>query len=144
MSFDIREHIINQPMKTQDIATPFWSKKDEDGNELVNGHIAFQDVPGSELQPLQLALAKQPTQLFAAMLCKALINKDTGQRLFQDTDRDFVAGLGSSILQTLIDPLQTFLGLNTDAVEEAKKNFLATLGSDIGIPSLNGSQTSQS
>lgn len=141
MTFDIREHIINQPMKTEDVPTPFWSKKDEEGNELVDGHIAFQDVPGAELQPLQLALAKQPTQLFAAMLCKALVNKDTGQRIFQDTDRDFVAGLGSSILQTLIDPLQKFLGLNTEAVEEAKKNFLATFGNDIGTPSPNGSHT---
>lgn len=139
MSFNIRAHIISQPMKTQDIATPFWSAKDEQGNELVDGHIAFQDVPGDELQPLQIALAKQPTQLFAAILCKSLINKDTGERLFSDTDRDVVAKLGGSIQMHLIDPLQAFLGLNTNAIEEAKKNLLAMLANATGTPSPNGS-----
>lgn len=130
--FDLRTHILNQPLKTQDIPTPFWSQKDENGVELVDGHIAMQDVPGDQLQALQGLLKQEPIKLLAALICASFINKETGARIFQDTDRDMVAGFGSSVLMPIMDPLQAFLGLNTEAVEQAKKNLLTSLVSGGG------------
>lgn len=138
---DFRSHILNSKPKTESISTPFWSKTDENGAELVDGHIGLQDIPGDELGPLQMAMEKEPFKAMASIACKSLINTDTGERIFSDADRDTVAHLGSSILLPLYMQLQSFLGLDPNAVEKAKKNLEQTLSGAGGSSSANGHST---
>lgn len=131
---DIRSLILNQPLKREDLPTPFWSQKDENGNEQVDGHIAMCDIPASELEPLQKALAQEPLKLSAAATCRALINKDTGERLFSDTDRDALLQRGTSELFPLFKDVAIFLGLNVD-MDTLKKTLEQTLNGSGGTVS---------
>lgn len=114
----LREMAINTPRKQEDIATPFWPG--------TNGHVAIVDVPTDEITELRKALIeeqKDPAAFTAALLCRALINKWTGEQMFQDTDRDTVKKMGSSITNPIAAQLTKFLGLEAKtAIEEAKKN----------------------
>lgn len=115
----LREAALNTPRKQEALATPFWPGTD--------GHVALLDVATDEITELRQSLMegdrKDPAAFTAALLCRALINKETGERLFQDADRDAVKKMGSSITNPIAKQLTQFLGLDTKAaVEDAKKN----------------------
>lgn len=134
---DLRTIIFQRKLKTEDIATPFWSQKDEQGNELVDGFIQLQDIPADELTPMQIALKSTPALLMPAIAVRCLIDKRTGERIFTDTDRDALAARGSSELLPVFERIQEFLGMNnSQIVAEIKKNLGPSLNGFGGTPSL--------
>lgn len=112
---DIREEAFATPLKQEEVATPFWPKS--------NGHVAITDIPADELQQLH-PLSKQDQGAYtAALLCKALVNKNNGERIFADADRDMVKKMGASMLAPVFKQVATFFGVDVEkAVAEAKKN----------------------
>lgn len=109
----LREAALNAPIKQEDIATPFWPGTD--------GHVAIGDVPTDELTALS-SLAKEQNGMYSsALICRALINKETGEQLFSDADRDMINKQGSTVIK-LMKQLNSFFGFDTKAAIEAAKN----------------------
>lgn len=132
---DLRSLIINHAPKTQPVATPFWSEKDpQTGEELVDGHISFQDIPSDEVVFLRKALSdgRITGDIFnAALLVKSLVDTNTRQPIFGETDRDSIAKRGISEMTPLVETMQIFFGVNKSAnIEDTKKN-LETTQSDL-------------
>ena len=127
---DLREKILNAKPKQQDVATPFW--------EGTDGCIALQDIPAGDLGTLQIQLQEDPMKLAAATLCKALIDKRTGERIFSDADRDAVMHLGTSVLTPLMQQVGEFFGMDAEAVERTKKNLRASQNGATGSGSAKG------
>lgn len=122
-----RTYIFDQPMKQQDVATPFWPKLDK--------KLAIKDMPLDQVSALQGLVTPEGrpdgAKITALLLIHSLVFKESGDSVFQapgDTQR--VAELGTSIVQPLSVQLMEFLGLtpNAAAVEEAKKNLSQTQG----------------
>jgi hypothetical protein len=133
MTFDIRSSILNTKPKTQDVSTPFWSQKDENGVEQVDGHLALQDIPGDDLADIVNGAPNRVKGL-AGILCSSLINKDTGLPVFTMADRDTVAHMGTSELLPLFAVVEKFFALGKNAsIDEKKGNSGQTLPST-GIP----------
>ncbi len=119
---DARNYIYSQPAKQQDVATPFWPKLD--------GKLALRDVPSDVLTQLSTSI-KDPMLVSAAMLCKSLILKETGEQLFPDTDREQVAQLGATMLTPIITQMTQFFGFSGNVDMDTLKK--------ISEMSLNGS-----
>lgn len=106
----IREAFLNAPEKMEDVTIPDWlaSLVDEDTQ------LALRDIPGDTFSLLQKQAHKDANlgdiQLGAALICHCLINKATGEPVFQSTDRDTVTKLGSGKLTPLAAQITTFLG----------------------------------
>ena len=118
----IRTAFLNAPEKTQDVEIPDWLAPHlEPGTEL-----AIKDVPGNELGRLQKQWNKDPnmddvTQT-AALIVRCLMNKATGELIFQPTDRDAIASLGGTKLVSLGMQIGEFFGFDKNALLNAKKN----------------------
>lgn len=113
---DIREEALNTAPLQEDVPTPFWPKS--------NGHVAIIDIPTDELNELTPLSKKDQAAYIAALLCKALINKDNGERIFAEADRDMVKKMGSAMLTPVFKQVGAFFG-TTDpgkAAADAKKN----------------------
>lgn len=109
----IREAALSVPRKQQDLSTPFWPGTD--------GHVAISDVPLSELTALS-SLAKVDAAAYsAALACKVLINKENGEHIFADADRD-VVGAHASTLQTIVSQINEFFGFTTKTPVQDAKN----------------------
>lgn len=126
---EAREFTFSIGPKRQAIATPFWSKKDDQGNEIgLDGCVSLIDLPANDLEALQTSLKGRPMLLTAAVLVRAVNVTDRDdpesrpERMYQDTDRDMVAGLGSTVLLPLMEDVGTFFGLNSSTVAQAIKN----------------------
>ena len=126
---DLRTLILNSAPKRVDVPTPFWG----DG---VDGHVALQDIPADELGKLQNELGTEPMKMAGAILVRALIDKRTGTRIFEDADRDAVLRLGSSTLLPVFQQVMDFFGLGQNAVEHVKKNYAMTMNGSSGIDSV--------
>jgi hypothetical protein len=127
-----RNYILTQAPKTQDVATPFWPD--------LNGQVALRDMPGADLidqSVAQMSGNLSASALPAAIVCKSLILKDTGERIFQDTDRDAVAQLGSTVLKPLFEQVQSFFGLGQNVdIEQLKKSLGTTTSNSLGTSSV--------
>lgn len=115
----LRAAALNSPLKQEDIATPFWRGTD--------GQFALADIPNDELMQLRKNIdTTSVTGVFAAtLICRALVKRTTGERVFTDADRDMVAHMGTSVLTPIFLQISRFYGLGTDikdAIEDAKKN----------------------
>ncbi len=62
----------------------------------------------------------------AAAICKALIMRETKERVLTDNDAEAVASWGHTILTLLGDLVGEVSALSKDALEAAKKNFPKT------------------
>jgi hypothetical protein len=112
---DIRAEAFATPLKQEDVPTPFWPKSD--------GQVAITDIPTDELHELQPLSKKDQAAYIAALLCRALVNKHNGERIFADADRDMVKKFGGSMLTPVFKQVATFFGTDVEkAVAEAKKN----------------------
>lgn len=113
---DIREEALNTKLLQEDVPTPFWPKS--------NGHVALVDIPTDELNELAPLSKKDQAAYIAALLCKALINKDTGEHIFQEADRDMVKRMGGAMLTPVFKQVGAFFGTAdvNKAAAEAKKN----------------------
>lgn len=117
----IREAFLNAPAKVEDIEIPDWLTPFLDpGTEL-----AIKDIPSDTLGLLQKQAQKDQNEvgMTASVICHCLINKATGETIFQPADRDALAALGATKLSTIGLQVGKFFGLlSGDAVAEAKKN----------------------
>lgn len=116
----LREAALNEPAKQMDLATPFWRNTD--------GNFAITDIPSDELMAFDAIRksADNKATYLAAIICRALVKRSTGQRVFQDADRDMIARMGASVLTPIFKQISEFFGLGEDvkaAVENAKKNL---------------------
>lgn len=118
----IRAAFLSAPEKTSDVTIPEWLAPHlEPGTEL-----AIKDIPGNELGRLQKQWQKDPngddvTQT-AALICRCLVNKATGELIFQPADRDAVASVGGTKLTSLSLQIGEFFGFDAQAIANAKKN----------------------
>ena len=126
---EAREYTFKKGPKKQAVATPFWSEKDAEGKEIgLDGCVYLIDLPASELEALQTALKNKPMLLTAAVLVRAVhvVDRDDPEsqpeRMYQDTDRDMVAALGSTVLLPLMEATGNFFGMNQSTVAQAIKN----------------------
>lgn len=130
MTFDIREFVLTKPVKTQKIATPFWSHVDENGVEQVNGFIALRDIPTNDLTAFQEIMMKMPLDGMCALMARCIIDSRTGNQIFPDTDRGALASLGFTEWMPLTEAVQDFFGLSQAALDaaiaEVKKNLTKT------------------
>lgn len=115
----LRAAALNEPAKQQDLPTPFWQGTD--------GQFALTDIPSDEMMQFDKLrkAGESPTVFLAAILCRALVKRSTGQRVFQDADRDMVAHMGTSIVTPIFKQISEFYGMGADvkaAIEDAKKN----------------------
>ncbi len=62
----------------------------------------------------------------AAAICKALVLRETKERILTDNDAQSVASWGHSVLGPLNNLVQEVSALTPDAIENAKKNSLKT------------------
>ena len=118
----IRAAFLAAPEKTQDIVIPDWLQAVlQPGTKL-----AIKDLPHDELAALRAQNECDPqannATYSAALICKCLINRATGDLIFQPTDRDAIAHLGTTKLNPLYEQMAEFFGLSPEAKETAKKN----------------------
>ncbi|BCL83171.1 hypothetical protein ccbrp13_56360 [Ktedonobacteria bacterium brp13] len=109
----IREAAMATPKKTQDVATPFWPTTD--------GQVAIADQDMGTLTAMRELAKTDPAGYPAALICKVLISKETGDPVFADADRDWIKGQ-ASVVMALIHPINEFFGFETKAAVEAAKN----------------------
>jgi hypothetical protein len=114
---DIREEALNTKLLQEDVPTPFWPKS--------NGHVALVDIPTDELNTFQPLAKTDQAAYIATLLCKALINKENGERIFQEADRDMVKRMGGAMLTPVFKQATKFFGAGAEvdkAAADAKKN----------------------
>lgn len=89
-------------------------------DESVSLKKNIKDASGEDNEALGLA----------SMVSKALVMRDTKERVFQDTDIPMVAGFGMSRLLPITKKISAVSKLSQDDIEAAKKNSIAIPGSD--------------
>jgi hypothetical protein len=118
----IRAAFLNAPEKTEDVIIPDWLAPFLEPET----DLAIKDVPGNVLSLMRKQAQKNPDQddatTAAAIICKCLMNKATGELIFSPTDRDAIAGLGSTKLDPLYNQIARFFGFTASPVADAKKN----------------------
>lgn len=120
----LRQAFLSAPEKTQEFIIPDWLKA------LVepDARILIKDIPDDELGALKKENDANPNgsnALYGASIaCKCLVNAVTQEPIFQPTDRDAIAHLGTTKLKPVYEQIMDFLGVtNTkEAVDNAKKN----------------------
>lgn len=97
------------------------------GIPQLDGLLGIIELPANE----GLQISKQSTDangdadqslILAGQVVKSLVMRDTKDRVFTDTDVQGVAGFGLSVLLPINKKIEALSGLNTDAVDAAKKN----------------------
>lgn len=118
----IREAFFNAPEKVVDVPTPDWLAPYVE----TTTQLGIQDAPTDELSLLRKQAEKDPSgndaTKAAILICRCLINRENGELIFQPTDRDAVAHLGSTKLTPLLEIINEFFGFTAKPVENAKKN----------------------
>lgn len=121
-----RNFISNRKRPVKDIATPFWSEKNEAGEEIgLDGHIQIRKQSGSEGDAItKLSEAKDKAAL---SIKTCLIIKDTGEQLFTSTQDSMILDLNEEDLLYLFRACLQWNGkIPQDPAstpsEEAKKN----------------------
>lgn len=118
----IREAFFNAPEKVVDVPTPDWLAPFVEPTT----QLGIQDVPTDELSLLRKQAEKDSNGndavRAASLICACLINRENRELIFQPTDRDTVAHLGSAKLTPLLEIINEFFGFTTKPVENAKKN----------------------
>lgn len=137
----IREAFLNAPEKQEDVIIPDWLAPLLEPDTS----LAIKDVSSDLLNVLKKQADKDPingdVKFGAALICQCLINKATGERIFQSTDRDTVAGLGTTKVTSLSRQITEFFGFAPKPVDDAKKNSEQTMTDSLGTSSQNGSLT---
>lgn len=137
----IRAAFLSAPEKQEDVDIPDWLAPLLDPDT----QLAIKDVPSDQLNVLRKQAQKDPIngdiKLGAALICACLINKTTGEKIFQATDRDAIAALGMTKVASLSQQITKFFGFAGDAVEQAKKNSDQTITNSSGSPSPDESLT---
>lgn len=137
----IREAFLSSPEKQEDVIIPDWlaSLLEPDTQ------LAIKDVPSDLLNVLKKQADKDPVngdvKFGAALICQCLVNKATGERIFQSADRDAVAALGTTKVSDLSKQITEFFGFAQKPVDDAKKNSGQTMTDSPGTSSQNGSLT---
>lgn len=93
----------------------------------LDGLLGLIELPANEsLQAEKLATDANGEQdqsiILAGQVVKALVMRDTKERVFPDTDIQGVAGFGLSVLIPLNNRIKALSGLDDSALETAKKN----------------------
>lgn len=137
----IREAFLSAPEKQEDVEIPDWLAPLLDADT----QLAIKDVGSDLLNVLRKQADKDPlngdVKFGAALICQCLINKATGERIFQSTDRDAIAALGTTKVTSLSKQITEFFGFVQNPVGDAKKNSEQTVTPSPGTSSLNGSLT---
>ena len=133
-----RNRALSQAPKREAVPTPFWPDD--------NGFVYLEDVPGDEVTAISknyINEAGQPdnAKVGAALLCKALVIKEadgTYAPMFNyPDDVSTVAHLGMSLQMPLVKQANSFFGLTTDAVAQAKNDSEPMPNNSSGTGSLN-------
>lgn len=120
-----RDFLSNRKRATKDIATPWWSEKDESGNEVgLDGHVQIRKLSGHE--GFELDKIDDNEQRAALLIAKSLVLKDTGEPLYQLTGLSLALDIDLDVSRQLADEIKLFNGLMPGAVEDAKKNLPTT------------------
>lgn len=133
----IRDAFLNAPEKTEDILIPEWLKSLLEPDT----RLAFKDIPSDLINLWRKQFIENDktgngqANLSAALFCKALINAENGEPIFEAADRDMIVKFGMTRMQSLYDQLSSFLGFGTGAVADAKKNS-TTMTKNSGTTSL--------
>lgn len=120
----LRQAFLSAPEKTQELVIPDWLKAVVE----PDARILIKDIPDDEVGALRKENDVNPNgsnSLYgASLLCKCLVNATTQEPIFQPTDRDAIAHLGTTKLKPVYEQIMDFLGVtNTkEAVDNAKKN----------------------
>lgn len=137
----IREAFLSAPEKQQDVEIPDWLAPLLEPDT----QLAIKDVPSDLLGVLQKQAQKDPNngdvKLGAALICHCLINKATGEKIFQTADRDAIAALGTTKVASLSRQISAFFGFVANPVDDAKKNSEQMVTPSHGTSSQNGSLT---
>jgi hypothetical protein len=137
----IREAFLSAPEKVEDVEIPDWLAPLLDADT----QLAIKDVGSDLLNVLRKQADKDPlngdVKFGAALICQCLINKATGERIFQSTDRDAIAALGTTKVTSLSKQITEFFGFVQKPVDDAKKNLEQTVTPSPGTSSQNGSLT---
>lgn len=105
------------------------------GAEGLDNQLAIIELTEDQLQHAR-ALAKQPDDTInsaragAAAICKALVLRDTKERILTDADTEAVASWGHAILSPLNSLVEDVSALTEKSLEAAKKNLPVTPVSD--------------
>lgn len=106
----IREAFLTTPDRTQDISTPEWL-----ASVCGDVHLTLRDIPANKLALLQKQAKKNgqmaDLQLGAALICYCLLDKATGEPVFQVADRDAIMELGAGKLNDIAQQIGAFLGI---------------------------------
>lgn len=120
-----RDYLSNRKRAVKDIATPWWSEKDSDGNEIgLDGHVQIRKISAHE--GFQLDAIDDEEQKAGLLLSMALVLKDTGEPMFQVTGLSEAMGINLDEMRSLVPDIKRFNGLLPGAVEDAKKNLPTT------------------
>ena len=137
----LREAFLAAPEKQEDVPLPEWLAPFVDADT----QLAIKDLPGDVLALLRKQHKNSQNQndatFAASIICKCLINKADGQLVFQPTDRDALAQIGSTKLEGLFKQSGVFFGWTDTPVADAKKNSSQTETNSSGTPLLDGSLT---
>lgn len=98
------------------------------GLEEFTGQLSVVELTGTQTSLVnRLAVVedgtKDPILAQAATVCMGLIERETKERIFSDTDFEGVAGFGLSVLKPIGDLIGQISGLDQKGFEEMKKNY---------------------
>ncbi len=98
------------------------------GLEDLTGQFSVVELTGTQTTQVN-KLARDddgktdPIFAQAATVCMGLIERETKERVFSDTDFEGVAGFGLSVLKPIGDLIGQISGLDQKGLEEAKKKY---------------------
>ncbi len=105
------------------------------GLEELDGELSVLELKANELSHAE-KLANTPdgtdeVLMMAAVISKALVMRDTKERIFNDNDLEGVAGFGLIVLKPLSDLASEASGIGIDLLAEAKAKLLANPTPDL-------------
>jgi hypothetical protein len=129
---EARAFILASRPKVQELATPWWPELD--------GKLALRDIPAAHLLQVQNL---DDQQAAAFLITESVCWRQTGDPVFQPTDREAVLQLGISILMPLVQAISAFLGIQApnETIAQAKKNSKVTMSTGFGIFSVPSAST---
>lgn len=118
------------------------------GLEEFTGQLSVVELTGTQTSLINRLAAledgtRDPLLAQAATVCMGLVDRETKERIFSDTDFEGVAGFGLSVLKPIGDLIAQISGLDQKGFEETKKNYRSRHAKDSNSFSTENSEQPQ-
>jgi hypothetical protein len=119
---ELRAALFNRKLQEMPYDDPIPGLEEYTGQFSVVELTGTQTTKANKLAQDENGKA-DPIFAQAATVCMGLIERETKERIFSDTDFEMVAGFGLSVLKPIGDLIGQISGLDQKGLEETKKNY---------------------